>query len=303
LHPVGLDIGCSVFTISPVTSGSAWKLLFATLFFFVCGCASAPGRSAQVDPQEPLFRLFQRRQYAECIQGIEANLTPKMSRHQKAELLLLEGMCREEMNQPGLADQVYRAVIQSYRKSDATTRASRRLKRLESDQREHFGIEFAPGDWQRLDKEWNESNFRERYLSKADSRETIIILAKDRSAEQLTIPEALSAIKAVFEMDAREVKLRVLKETSSDALFEFEVSNPGRVKRDSINGEVQIGMKIRRGQGIGRVLVTSDRMNVILYSNAGTLSESGKARWTALLQNARLKTATSAAPDQSTRAK
>ena len=256
--------------------------------FLLTGCSTLSQRASRTASRESIFRAYQKQNYEDCLTQIEQLRTAKSSKNEKAELLLIEGMCREEMNQGPEADRLYRTILQLFPNSSSVAQAARRLTRSESDEREHFSITFAPGSWERIDKEWNDTNLRERYLSKEDSRESIIILARDIGFERISVGSALAQTRATLEFDAQQVKFKIIQEDKEDAFFEFTASNPGSTDRETINGEVNYGMKIRRSSGVGRVLLTKSRMHVILYSNTATLDAAQKTKWLENLKSARL---------------
>lgn len=262
-------------------------LFLITVSCLFVGCRTAPTPAPSITRESLLFD-YQRQHYEQCISGIQKLLANQPSRRIRGELMLLESICAEEMNQPARAADLYRQLIATQHGSTVASRAAKRLAGTESDQREHFSIRSIPGNWARVDKQWNGSNLRERYVSKADSRETIVILARDLYFERLSIAQAVSQVQAVLEMDAQRVNLNPVRENENEALFEFAVSNSNGGSREPINGEVQFGTKLRRGTGVGRLLLTKDRMHVILYSTAANLSDSQKNAWLENIAQAQL---------------
>jgi hypothetical protein len=273
------------FPVMPrVKSLGTRSLLIAAFCLFLTGCATTPPGL-----KETLFRLYQRQQYTDCLAAIEKMKNPKLAKEDQAELVLMEALCHEEMNHVDEANHLYRSVIEKFGQTESAQRAARRLIKLESDQTEHFSIDSAPGSWQRLDKQWNSMNLRERYISTTDSRQSIIILAKDLGPERGSITAALGQVKAALRADAQQVELKAIDESSQEGLFEFTARNPGRIRRENVEGEVQIGMKIRHSSGLGRVILTNKRMHVLLYSDAVfALEKEEKEKWLEALRKARL---------------
>jgi hypothetical protein len=258
---------------------------------FLCGGCSTSQPESAATPlnKEALFRLYQRQQYSECLESISKAQNPRLPRKSQAELLLLEAICREEMGQTDEANLLYRTIIQKFGHTEPAERASHRLLKAESDQTEHFTIDFAPGKWQRLDKQWNSLNLRERYISATDSRDSVIILAKDLGPERGSISSALTQVRSIMRADVEHLDFKNLDESADQALFEFSARNSSDIKRESVEGEVQYGMKMRHSTGVGRVLLTNRRMHVLIFSTtAFFVSDEQKRKWLTALKQARL---------------
>src|SRR5262245_31682656 len=98
-----------------VKSEGIGKVLILICCLLFSGCAT----TTQPDSKEALWRLYQRQQYAECLEKIEKMQNPRLPRRVQAELLLLQAICQEEMNHPAEASQLYRNILQDFPHTEA----------------------------------------------------------------------------------------------------------------------------------------------------------------------------------------
>jgi hypothetical protein len=237
--------------------------------------------------------MYERQQYDDCVRSIAKGKRERLTPGEEAELMLVEAMCREEMHQWDQADKLYRELSAKYANTQFAQRGKERMAFMEADQREHFDIDFAPGSWGRVAKHWNGERVFERYTpsGRTDgySREMIVIIAKDIRSKNFSVSDALAEVKAFLELEAKQMTFSPRDESAGQAFFEFNATNPGEIERTTDLGEIQMRVKIRRGTGVGRVLVTKTRMQVVYYSTtAFQLDEKEKNRWVGLLANAHL---------------
>ena len=104
-----------------------------------------------------------------------------------------------------------------------------------------------------------------------------------------SVAAAVGQVKSVLRADAEQLEFKTIDESSQGAYFEFTAQNPGRVTRENVEGELEFGMKMRRSAGVGRLVLTSKRMNVVIYSKASSaLEKEEKEKWLEALKKARL---------------
>src|SRR4051812_44517465 len=171
--------------------------------------------------------------------------------------------------------------------------AFNRLARLDSDEREHFGIAFASGEWKRVRKRWNGRDFEATFIpagaTEGEAHEIIVVRAEDFRDERQTMEIALGRVKALLERDFERVSLRQIETGSNDTYFEFQLLNAFQIEKEKTLEGTEIRRQMKRGTGVGRVYLSKSRVHIVIYLNiAMKLDENEKKTWLSKLRSAHL---------------
>jgi hypothetical protein len=265
------------------------KASFLLLLCLFTSCTSTP--KATPDYQA-CFALYERQDYDACLATISSILSENKNPHLKTDFMLLKAECLEASNKLNEADAIYADITKKYPGTAIGNRALTRLAREASDEREHFSIRFAPGKWKRVQKRWNASELRERYIPadqvEGQSREALVIYTKDFTAGRPSLDEALVQMRADMQLNAQHVVFQTLETKDNNALFEFKVSSPPKVEREKDLHETQYTVLKKGVAGVGRLLITRRRVHLLCYINSYAPLDSRKQLWLTSLKNAAL---------------
>lgn len=191
------------------------RIAISTLFLslvavHLCGCATT--RSGIVGAQVAMINVaLGREEFDKCLKQIDSLLAKDVTPLVQAEVLIMRGICLEEIKNKPAAKACYQDIINKFPNTDFADVASLRLAGAAGDQRERAALSFGAEEWKVVGRVWTTNSFFRMYTAKdpgwfgSDSK--LMIKSIEPSAETRTADELLARHQSDANLRGNQVEV------------------------------------------------------------------------------------------------
>jgi hypothetical protein len=241
------------------------------------GCQTKPAKPQVREDFRAISHHYDVQEYEQCLAEIRTALTANNTKGQRATLLMMKGMCQEEMGQQDLAKITYRLVKMEFDLTSFAETAQRRLNGKEGDQREHLELDCADLGWRRAAKRRNQKAVRSLFLPAGETPERytaeLILNSRDRPEFIKTVEDVADHSEVEFGLRGGKIKRHLLERSANENYLEAEVCDP------------QEGTSVL----LVRFILTKDRMHSAKFAlRKPTLTDGEREKFMVYLRKAKL---------------
>lgn len=241
------------------------------------GCQTKPAKPQVREDFRSISHHYDVQEYEQCLAEIRTALTANNTKGQRATLLMMKGMCQEEMGQPDLAKMTYRLVKMEFDLTSFGETAQRRLNGKEGDQREHLEVDCADLAWRRAAKWCNQKAVRSLFLPAGETPERctaeLVVNSGDRPEFIKTVEDVADRAEVAFGLRGGKMKRHLLERSGNENYWEVEGWDPK-------DGTVVL---------LVRIILTKDRMHSAKFAlKKAILTDGEREKYMACLRKAKL---------------
>jgi hypothetical protein len=253
----------------------ALALLCSAAMFF--GCQTKPAKPQVREDLRSISHHYDVQEYERCLAEIRTALKANNTKVQRAILLLMRGMCHEEMGQQNLAKLDYMSVKMEFNLTSFAETAQRRLNGEDGDQREHLEVDCGGLGWRHARKQCNQNGVRFLFLPAGETLERftamLSVQSEDRPESIKTVEDMMDRSEANSGLRGDKVKRHLIERSANENYWEAEVWNP------------QKGATV----SLVRVILTKHRMHFATFAlSKSTLTDGEREKYMACLRKAKL---------------
>src|SRR5260370_13495174 len=137
-------------------------LAFLLSVLFGGGCTTSQAPHMREDFRA-ILRSYNIQAYDECLAQITRALNSRITKGERATLLMTKGICEEEKGWEGAATATYTSVKTDFDITSFAEAAHKRLERKDGDQREHLELVLSETQWRRSLKSWKATELKDYF--------------------------------------------------------------------------------------------------------------------------------------------